>query len=516
MKLLLVDDEKHTRDGILNIIHWGQLGITEVFPAEDGIQGLKIAKNTLPDIILTDVRMPRMDGITMSESIREFLPSCCIIFMSGYAEKEYLKSAIRLSAINYIEKPFSPKELESTLLLAIEKCELQQKQSHSLSLGVPALKHQITLDLLRPVHPNVIQALSDSIHLVYPSFVEEGRWTTFLISLFRDSVPVLENIKSLLENKLSLLPGLQYFIGQKNDNILVVHIGVIAASEASSPEAEPSNIGFLLQDILKSSCHFLLSVGQTVPDCYQLYLSYQTASICLQRSFFHKSDTMLFYNDHCDTTAYPLTSLQISSFEKSLKAYDKSAAIRWVNAMCEEISQHDCTLVSSVKDFFIQAALCLYDADVLRKHHAFSGSDTPETIRDTIWNMAFLAELEAYLCEKLEQFFDIQEEQYQQNPVAYQIRQYVEEHYAEEELSLTVLSEHFNISESYLCVLYKKTFDITINQYIINLRMEKAREYLSESNRKVKDIAALVGYRDCNYFIRLFKKTYHITPSDFR
>lgn len=515
MKLLLVDDEKHTRDGILNIIHWEQLGINEVFSAEDGIQGLETAKSALPDIILTDVRMPRMDGIAMSENIREFLPSCCIIFMSGYAEKEYLKSAIRLSAINYIEKPFSPGELESTLSLAIEKCRLQKKQSHSLSLGVPALKNQITLELLRPVHPHALQGLSDSIRLVYPNFSEYGRWTTFLISLFRDSVPILENIKSLLENKLSLLPDLQYFIGQKNDSILVVHIGV-PASSAGDSDAEPNTIASALHDILKSSCHFLLSVGQTVSNCYQLYHSYQTASICLQRSFFHRSDTMLFYNDHCDTTAYPLTNQQISSFEKSLKAYDKSAAVCWLKNICEEISQHDCTLVSSVKDFFIQAALCLYNSDLLRKHRAFPYTDTPEMIRDTIWNMTFLAEIEAYLNEKLDQFFDIQEEQYHLNPVAYQIRQYVEEHYAEEELSLTVLSEHFNISESYLCVLYKKTFDITINQYIINLRMEKAREYLSGSNRKVKDIAALVGYRDCNYFIRMFKKTYHITPSDFR
>lgn len=60
------------------------------------------------------------------------------------------------------------------------------------------------------------------------------------------------------------------------------------------------------------------------------------------------------------------------------------------------------------------------------------------------------------------------------------------------------------------------TFDITINQYIINLRMSKAKQYLLESNRKIKEISELVGYRDCNYFIRLFKKTYHITPSDFR
>ena len=109
MKLLLVDDEPYTREGILSIIAFDKLGIDEVFSAEDGLSGLAMAKEYQPDIILTDVRMPHLDGISMSYQIREFLPGCCIIFMSGFAEKDYLKSAIKLSAINYIEKPFRPK-----------------------------------------------------------------------------------------------------------------------------------------------------------------------------------------------------------------------------------------------------------------------------------------------------------------------------------------------------------------------------------------------------------------------
>ena len=131
MKLLLVDDEPYTREGILSIIAFDKLGIDEVFSAEDGLSGLAMAKEYQPDIILTDVRMPHLDGISMSYQIREFLPGCCIIFMSGFAEKDYLKSAIKLSAINYIEKPFSPEELETTLQLAVTKCNQEKEQLHA-------------------------------------------------------------------------------------------------------------------------------------------------------------------------------------------------------------------------------------------------------------------------------------------------------------------------------------------------------------------------------------------------
>lgn len=121
MKLLLVDDERFTREGIYSLTPWKELGIDEVITAEDGEDGLEKALLFAPEIILTDVKMPRMDGVDMSFKIREKFPDCSIIFMSGYADKEYLKSAIRLSAVNYIEKPFQPEELHSTLAYCSRK-----------------------------------------------------------------------------------------------------------------------------------------------------------------------------------------------------------------------------------------------------------------------------------------------------------------------------------------------------------------------------------------------------------
>lgn len=105
MKLLIVDDEELTRTGVISSINWESLGITEIFQADDGINGLQMAQTCRPEIILCDVRMPRMDGITMLERLETILPDSIPIFMSGYSDKEYLKAAIKLRAVNYIEKP---------------------------------------------------------------------------------------------------------------------------------------------------------------------------------------------------------------------------------------------------------------------------------------------------------------------------------------------------------------------------------------------------------------------------
>ena len=102
MKLLIVDDEELTRTGLISSIDWDSLGITEILQADDGVNGLEMAKLYKPEIILCDVRMPRMTGIAMLERLEKFLPDSIPIFMSGYSDKEYLKAAIKLKAINYI------------------------------------------------------------------------------------------------------------------------------------------------------------------------------------------------------------------------------------------------------------------------------------------------------------------------------------------------------------------------------------------------------------------------------
>ena len=121
MKLLIVDDEELTRTGVISSIDWKALGIEEVLQADDGINGLEIARKYRPEIILCDVRMPRMTGIAMLEKLENILPDSIPIFMSGYSDKDYLKAAIKLKAVSYIEKPLNPSEIREAVLEARER-----------------------------------------------------------------------------------------------------------------------------------------------------------------------------------------------------------------------------------------------------------------------------------------------------------------------------------------------------------------------------------------------------------
>lgn len=128
MKVLIVEDEVLTREGIKNCVPWETLGIRDVLTAEDGEEGLEAAIQNMPDIIMTDVRMPRMDGITMAFEIRKIVKNARFIFVSGYCDKDYLKSAIQLSAVNYIEKPIEPEEIIEALKKSILQIDSERRR----------------------------------------------------------------------------------------------------------------------------------------------------------------------------------------------------------------------------------------------------------------------------------------------------------------------------------------------------------------------------------------------------
>ena len=128
MKLLIVDDEELTRTGLISAIDWKSLGIDQIIQADDGIHGLEQARLYKPEIILCDVRMPRMNGITMLERLEKLLPDSVPVFMSGYSDKEYLKAAIRLKAVSYIEKPLNPSEVSQAVR---EAADLYIQKRHS-------------------------------------------------------------------------------------------------------------------------------------------------------------------------------------------------------------------------------------------------------------------------------------------------------------------------------------------------------------------------------------------------
>lgn len=165
MKLLIADDEPLTREGLISSIDWETLGINQIFQADDGMRALHIARTQKPDIILSDIRMPRLNGIEMIEQLKNVLPDVCIIFMSGYSDKEYLKAAIKLKAVSYVEKPLNPDEIKEAILEASRQREQLIRSQRSANLLSIEASSQLALLLTKPYKDNLeqIDHLVDSL-----------------------------------------------------------------------------------------------------------------------------------------------------------------------------------------------------------------------------------------------------------------------------------------------------------------------------------------------------------------
>ena len=113
--VLIVDDEKMPREILHHYIPWEEYGVRSVYEAQDGESALELASEKKPDIIISDIKMPRRNGLSLAEEVRRILPDCQFIFLSGYSNKEYLKGAIRLKAASYVEKPIDLDEIRGVL-----------------------------------------------------------------------------------------------------------------------------------------------------------------------------------------------------------------------------------------------------------------------------------------------------------------------------------------------------------------------------------------------------------------
>ena len=291
MKLLIVDDEELTRTGVISSVDWKSIGIDEVLQADDGVHGLESARLHRPEIILCDVRMPRMDGITMLERLEKFLPDSVPIFMSGYSDKEYLKAAIKLKAVNYIEKPFSPEEIRDTVMEARE-LYMQKLHSHrGETLRSMETASQLALLLTVPNSAgsgSSVEALASELNLT----MNAGTcFTSFIVKMddmIRPETPSFAEFYHEFQDFLEQYHLKCIYTEKKMQYLVYFLFG------QTMPSAHAlSDTGEYLRSRFSSYVQFSMAEGETVCGVAKAYQSYTSAVILLQSSFFFPANTLI-------------------------------------------------------------------------------------------------------------------------------------------------------------------------------------------------------------------------------
>ncbi len=515
MKLLIVDDEDITREGLKNAIKLMDLQIDEILEADDGTKGVELALSSCPDIILSDIRMARMSGIDMVDALKDRLPEACFIFMSGYSDREYLKAAIRLKAVSFIEKPIDLNELKKALTDAIDQTEETRRARQSKLFHSKAAAGRLALLLtLPPEEAGDIaeEILKDGIN----ELIRKNRYVTVFIIKSADSLELLDDderkrISEAFDDFLSRSGSAEINI-EKHDRFLVYHI----FSPAKLSDKDIIKTGSALKNILPENGRYFISAGNSVSGAENAYRSYNKAVLLMQSSFF-KDYGCLIYDSKEELLPAPKVLPDPSeAYLMALLSGDPGKVSKAETEIEKSFSDSRNLLPNQVRDIYYKlfsAVSIAYRKLSIDPGSAFASSGS---LLSFVQECNTLKELKAALSERSSALLDAMVHDEPENPTVLSIKEYIGRNYSREELSVKEISDYVHMSSTYICTLFKGETGFTLNQYITLFRMDKAKELLSDPKYKISDISEKVGYSDGNYFGKSFKKAVGMTPGEYR
>lgn len=513
MKLLIVDDEKLTREGIRDNLDLEGLGITQVILEDDGIHGLKTALEQKADIVLTDVRMPRMNGVQMAEKLLEKQPGTVIIFMSAYSDKEYLKAAIKLKAVSYVEKPLDMEELALAVREAVDNCRTRSVNQEAALAHEKEQRGHLALLLTEPVghRQEETEALIRRLDLPI------GPATCFVSIIIDCQTPLsdlpdnsMNQMRDEFNSYLATLHLNQIYL-VRADRYLIFFLYSATRPDEKTTFACARFIGRTMEKF----CRFFISVGSAVCGTERAHLSYMEAADHLKNSFFHEYGSILTGNE--SNEAYRPPADVMMDFTVALSQRQEDRALDIATQLYTSFSPGEMLLPSQVKDIYYRYFSKLDETGLSNYISLWQKEGLQsESIWEGVMGCTTLKELHELLCSKLRLYFERLRQSSGGNPVIFQIKEYLHKNYGVPSLSVPDVSGYVHLSSSYVCTLFKNETGQTLNQYLTDYRIKMSKQFLSDPRYKIADISSKVGYSDGNYYSKTFKKLVGLSPSEYR
>lgn len=513
MKLMLVDDEKIIREGLLQAVNWSQFGIGMVMQASDGLQAYDLAQDIPPDILLTDIRMPRMDGITLAEKISKDFPNCQIVFLSSYGDRETYKSAIRLRVAGFIDKPIEWNEFNEVIAKAVVLSSgLSNMSPVDLDYSISFQKELENKQL----HSNsffLVQLMADRMTLseVEKSLQEMGlSCKSFQFLLCEGSsqpgMPLMLGSKIFdVERELRLLTGAYYVPMLYKNSIVFLGDGSKACTREILQELSNSKA-------LESGMHRLYFTASKIVGMVRLAEALKECERILRKRFFLPERRVFDVSEPCNTV-YQMEQEMIMAGNECTIGMDFDRCKEWFALLADSLRKHPDTEPQAAKDLFFTYILKVVNSVYGIESH-LNHSLEQRTMWSEILDIDNIDDLLAYTYGILDEALLYCNDKNERNLTS-KVNAFFAENYPND-INIKMVADMLHFSYSHLCYLYKKETGITMRQQLINLRIEKACELLKIKSMKINDVASNVGYKDPEYFTKLFRNMKGMTPSEYR
>lgn len=519
IKILLVDDEPFIRKGIQILIDWEKYGYEIVAEASNGVEAIKELEKNEIDLIITDIKMPEMNGLEFIEYTKKNInKQYKFMVLSGFYEFEYAKKAIKYSVTDYILKPIVIDELIKVLVNFKEEYLKEQINNNK-----EKIKNKTIYDKNLS---SIISGKYDQSELDYVKkhLDFKGSIRYIIIEINYDSDNYISDEckrkiqRELYENMIDILCEYYYhviFDVSKDKNCY--DVGFIynkkLALEKGLTEKEYISV---LQDKLKQKIKYELYmyIGQKVQCIEELSLSYKSANIA---KIFTDFSNITYYDDiiGINKISYGVEKQYIDELIKQIEENNQDEISKYIDELYSSFKK--CAIDLEVMKMNINYLLCSL---INIAKELDSEADQKEVIRYITYG-AFEKIVSRGSAEHLKEFsfeFARYLNQLRENTasgVLSHIDKEILERYMEK-LSLKSLSEKYYINSAYLGQVFKKKYKISFKEYLNNFRIEKASQLLVCSNKKIYEISDEVGYTNTDYFINKFVQSKGMTPSQYR
>lgn len=541
-KLILAEDEEDVREGIIAQIDWAEYGFEVVDSAENGREATEAIDRLLPDVVVTDIQMPFMNGLQLAEWIRSRHPNTKIIILTGYDEFEYAQKAIKLQIDEYILKPFSSQELIDVLLKvkATIEAEIAEKEnvyvlSEHYRKSLPVLREQFLSSLVSRRLP--LQEITDK-SAEYGINLDGKQFQASVISI--DYIRAGQSREAAAGRPVSLRDtgdhNLQLFailniaeeICQKHGTgrVFIHRDEVVLLSVSKEPdETEITGHTFaILEEIRQNVQHFLkltvtAGAGTVCQSASMLFNSFSDAMQALDYRLILGNNRVIWIEDVESRSNQMLVFDELT--QQSLIRTIKLGTVQELKEVMDELFGGLDTAHVSTQDY--QIFLLEIITSILRVAKE-SGSETADFM---VPSMATLTDMNKFnnmgeakqwiinVCTGLmDSIASGRQSSYKQ--LIDQAKEYIRSHYEESDISIGRVCQHLHISTGYFSSIFKKEMKMTFVSYLLQIRLEAAKELLRSTELKAFEIAEKIGFADPNYFSFCFRKKYGQSPKEYK
>lgn len=529
-RLLIVDDEPVIVEGLATMLGASDLPFKEIKLAYSASEALAYFEESMYDIVLADIRMPKMNGLQMVEIIKKKSPPCKIIFLSGYSDFEYARQALKSGASDYLLKPIEDEAVIASLQKVIHELEKEYDTMLALQKAMQQAlksKHFLKEEFFHKLFEKTINPDSETLKIHF----EE------LELSFNAKQPITSSILFRIDHwdkhfEPNDEPLLQFAVENILTEILAetcliesfkVERGLVAILVQSKAEYTPVSISDILRQKLEEAQNTIHRVlGAMVsfalipkPHLWNLWPEELESLISTMKLHLEEGMLIVLDEEKLANNAAEMTEV-IQGVISTINSNDVQAFRKYLGMAIKEIQNTSGSTVNAIGSVFMTVSThMLNQARKYNLNTLFSNNDMEKMTN--LYKHKNLEEVQNFMLEKFQQLVDLVDS-YSKNPsevITNQVKSYIASH-LEEDLSLDVLARMVYMNSSYLSRIFSQHTKEQLSVYITRTKMEYAKSLLLNDDLKIYEISKKVGYENPNYFAKVFKKSFGISPQDFR